>query len=304
MTMRIFSLDLIRCLAIVLLLVGHIALVLQNPIGKLFNIGGFYAVSPGGLAVTIFPVLSGLTIELQYGNRRMNFGRFMFRRIIRIYPVYYMCLLFSIIVFFVSKKCVLSAFINLGPEDIILSITGGYVFVGRWGGPFLRTSWFIGLIMVMYLLYPFLSKIIKKHPTRSIIILFIVSLLSRYLISRHGILPYRALEWFPLCRIFEFSLGIYLAHMIPGIPGVSPAPQGIFISIITLLGKLSFPLFLVHHPLLFMIRTMMSNGINTAASITVYLFVSILVSYIIYSIDNMIPKKNIFRMLGTAPLDP
>ena len=64
--MRFIGLDLVRCLAIALLLLAHIGYAIKSPIGNAFGLRNFYYVSFGGLAVTIFLILSGVVLELQY----------------------------------------------------------------------------------------------------------------------------------------------------------------------------------------------------------------------------------------------
>ncbi len=71
--MRSLLLDLIRSVAIILVLVAHIGQAFESPVGMFFGIPNFYYVSLGGLAVTIFLILSGLTLELSYGSRNMDF---------------------------------------------------------------------------------------------------------------------------------------------------------------------------------------------------------------------------------------
>ena len=75
----------------------------------------------------------------------------MIRRVVRIYPVYYLSLVLAIPVYFIQQHMALHWW------DIPLTLTGFYAFAGEWGGPFIATSWFLGLIVVMYSIYPALS---------------------------------------------------------------------------------------------------------------------------------------------------
>jgi peptidoglycan/LPS O-acetylase OafA/YrhL len=59
--MKFIGLDLIRCVAIVLLLLAHISQAINNPFGS-FDIPHFYHVSLGGGAVTIYLILSGIVL--------------------------------------------------------------------------------------------------------------------------------------------------------------------------------------------------------------------------------------------------
>lgn len=208
-------LDIIRIAAVTLLLIAHIGQTLNHPIGSAFGIRGFYHVSLGGLAVTLFLVLSGLALEL-HNRKHITYRDFIIKRILRIYPVYYLALIIGITLYFYEAfrngQSVISTLSVPGPWDILLSLFGA----GLWGGPFLPTSWFIGLIMAMYLVYPLLSYAVRQKPYTTILLTFVVSTFARFIPGQYQLLPHRPLDWFPLCRLFEFTLGIFLAHVING----------------------------------------------------------------------------------------
>ena len=297
--MRLMLLDCVRIAATVLVLVAHIGQTVGSPIGIFFGVEGFYYVSLGGLGVTIFLILSGLTLELRYGERDVHYLYFMLKRCVRIYPIYYLSLVlgFSIYVAGFYRETVTGALFTalstLHSSDVILSLTGFYAFAGEWGGPFVATSWFIGLIMTMYLLYPGLAWAIRRRSRTVTSVLLLISVLSRLVLGKYEILPTRPLDWFPLCRIFEFSLGIYLARIFAGstwqIPNFLSRPS----SFVRLLGELSFPLFLIHYPLRFTIPYLTSHGANLWCAILVFLVMSTILSAIVLTIDKCIPRRHI-----------
>lgn len=301
--MRFIGLDIFRCVAIALVLLAHIGLVLHWRIGEFFGIPNFYWVSLGGIGVTMFLILSGTVLELQYGNKNIRYLQFIAKRFLRIYPVYYLSLPIGIFVYFLhdyyNTGHLFARFSQLGIGDAVLSITGGYAFVGRWGGPFIATSWYIAVIISMYILYPFLSRQIEKRPNVSIIIFFFISFLSRLLLGKYEILAMYPLDWFPFCRIFEFSLGIYLAVILPkasfNIKYLEPS--GRLRSLVSCGSAISFPLFLVHYPLLFIINYLTRRGVNQVLAICLYLLVSLTVSWIILSIDKRFPRSLILRKI-------
>ncbi len=288
--MRYFTLDCIRCIAIILLLLGHISRKIHSPLGLHFGIQNFYYVTFGGLAVTIFLILSGASLEVNYGDRKIKYFLFLLKRFLRIYPVYYLSLIFGIFVFAIKSYQTTGDFFahfkKLHISHILLSLSGGFAYAGKWGGPFVGTSWFIALIMTMYIFYPFLSRQIKKNTIISISILFAISLLSRFILGSYKIIPMRPLDWFPLCRIFEFSLGIFLAGRFLNKETSSNLVELSFLeSFIKFISEISFPLFLVHYTLLDYIPYLMNKGISQLYSIIIFLIVSIAISYIILAID-------------------
>ncbi len=179
---------------------------------------------------------------------------------------------------------------NLNISDIFYTLTGTYVFIGQWGGPLVPMSWFLGLIISMYLLFPFLSSSISRKPHISICILLIVSVLARLILGHYNFLPYRPLDWFPLCRIFEFSIGIYLGIILKKSIWQSCNNMGGNIrNLVTFISELSFPLFLIHYPLK-QIITLLSQKIPVVFSIAIYLFVCIGISWGVMKLDILIQK--------------
>jgi peptidoglycan/LPS O-acetylase OafA/YrhL len=302
MTMtRSIILDAARCIAIVLLLLAHIGQTLRHPVGGFFGIPDFYCVSLGGLAVTLFLLISGTVLERQYGQKHIKYIQFIVKRCLRIYPVYYMSLPIGIVIFFLRSYYDtghwLESFSKLGIGDIVLTVSGGYAFAGQWGGPFVATSWFIALIMTMYLLFPFLSRAIKKRPASSFCLLLLISFLSRFILGRYDILPQRPLDWFPLCRIFEFSLGIYLAILLPKRWFNDPGPSLRSGSWISLISEISFPLFLAHYPLLSILRYLIVKGFHPALPICFFLLLSLTASWLILSIDRKLPRSLMMKKI-------
>lgn len=299
--MRFVLLDFVRVLAISMILFVHVVHRLGSPLSSFFGLPRFYYVSLGGIGVTIFLILSGLVLEINQSDRKkISYGNFVLKRVLRIYPIYYMSLAIGIGVYIASQiikgKLFNSIISEFNFTDLALSITGFYAFGEEWGGPFVPGSWFIGLIMVMYLFYPFISNNIRKNPNISIILLLIVSVVFRLIIGRSGFFSERALDWFPLCRIFEFSLGVYLARILPINTWQVLNSTSLKSSLVTFLSEISFPLFLVHtifsRPILN--KMVERNIFSLEISILIFLFVSIILSWLLLKLDKKIPRKSIF----------
>ena len=223
-------------------------------------------------------------------NKQLH--QFLVERCLRIYPVYYLSLLVGI-PFFILRSYyytgdALSGFSKLDLGDITLSITGFYAYAGKWGGPFVETSWFIGLIMTMYLFFIFLSPTIEKYPFISIGSLLLTSIISRIVVSRTGCLPVRPMDWFPLYKVFEFSLGIYLAKVLPRNIWLITGPLKRLTSSILVLSELSLPLFLVHQPLLPRIHYLMIKGLSPFLASAAFLSVSLIASWAAFTVNKKI----------------
>ncbi len=296
-------LDLARAGAIALLLVSHISETIGSSLGRFFGIPWFYPVSPGGVAVTIFLIVSGIVLELRYGGGNFRYFDFLLKRCLRIYPVYYIALFIGLSVYVYSAyrqtDTIHSLFSGLGPSDLILSVTGFYAFAGKWGGPFIGASWFVGLIIIMYTIYPILSRAIAKSPHTTIAVLLVISALSRILLGRYFwlLLPKRPIDWFPLCRVFEFSLGIYAAHVLrPSMWSALNSAKRTSV-LIAFVSRISFPLFLIHHPLCFMIPSLIQFGVHQSLAIFVFLLTSFLLSWLALGVDQHIPRRGILESI-------
>ncbi|MFH1531437.1 MAG: TrmO family methyltransferase [Pseudomonadota bacterium] len=301
---RVVTLDLLRVFAVVLLLLAHVGQELRHPLGKFFGIHNFYRVSLGGVAVTIFLILSGVALHLQYGNRRFRFSDFLAKRLLRIYPIYWMSLVVAVAATLLRSWLrngpLLEPLAKLHAADITLNLTGTYAFVGRWGGPFNGVSWFIGLILSMYLLYPLLAKMFRRHPHLSIVALAVLSVGVRLLVGKYKLLSMRPLDWFPLCRVFEFALGMYLVVLAKKIPWRLLSPPRRVGALIALLGNLTFPFFLVHYPVIFLVKHFHAQGLSKSRSVMLFLGISLALAVLVQLLDTRIPRPRILKWLGVG----
>ena len=292
--------DIIRCIAICLLLTAHICQEVESPLGGYFGFPGIYFISLGGLAVTLFLIVSGAALELTYSGA-VEYKNFFFKRLLRIYPVYYMSFFFAAAVLMVRSfhrtGTLTGAFAGITLNDVLWDLAGFRAFTGDWGGDILMTGWYIGLIMCLYAIYPVISHYITRHPHRSIVCLLVISFLSRWLLGKYPILPTRPIDWFPLCRVFEFALGIYTIRIVSKSclrKSFFPAQCRILIRFV---NAISFPLFLVHYPLLFLISFFLSRNLGMLPSIFNYLLISTLVAWFILIIDKRIPRTVVMKYL-------
>jgi peptidoglycan/LPS O-acetylase OafA/YrhL len=301
--MRNIGLDLLRCGAIVLLLLAHIGQSIGSPFGRSFGIPNFYHVSLGGLAVTIFLILSGVVLQLQYGHKSIDYPQFLAKRFLRIYPAYYLSIIFGFGVYCLRSQqeqgSIGAGLAKLGLGDLLLSLTGAYAFVGRWGGPFVGTSWFVALIMSMYLIFPLLRQAMQRWPHETIALLMGISILSRLLLGQYDFLPMRPLDWFPLCRIGEFGLGMYLVRVMPTMSWTNLTWLEPISPLISLISEISFPLFLIHYPFMFTIKFLIMKGVNQSVAIGFFLALTITLSWFLLILDRRIPRKALLEiMLG------
>jgi peptidoglycan/LPS O-acetylase OafA/YrhL len=275
----------LRALAIFLVIAAHVLLLTGILLPSTF-IARILRTDIGN-GVSLFLVLSGIALELKYGKKTVKYKYFIFKRLRHIYPIYWICLFFGVLIAafygYVITGNFFSQLQTIHISEWLCSILGMCSYFGYWGGVLLPTSWFIGLIIPLYFLYPFLSKWMRHKPHVMIGLTFVMSF-STYLLLREfktvlgGEWFYRA---FPLIRLFEFSFGIYLVNVLPASIWMlcNNSPQ-LLKKIFVQISYQSFPLFLIHFPLLFMF-SLLQNKFPTLVNIAIYVFVSVLMAKLI-----------------------
>lgn len=273
---RIAVFDMMRILAIILILVSHMNI--NYSFKFLFNnswAGNIFYLNLGNIGVLIFLCISGAAMELSKKpiDTGTSYLKFMYRRIVRLYPAYWMSLIFAILLKLYTNKHTMG--------NLFWQFSGFSAFNLQWGGPLNGVGWCIGLFVYLYLFFPVISKEIEKRPLIVILILFIVTMGSTYLLNStflNSKAPYAIFiaRWFPLCNFFYFCLGIYIVKY-----RLYPEWQD-QTGILSWLGKLTFYVFLFHYPIL--------NISGTAGKLT-YLAVVILISIAAMTIDEKIQKS-------------
>lgn len=116
-------------------------------------------------------------------------------------------------------------------------------------------------------------------------ILGLISVASRLTLGRYELLPRRPLDWFPLCRVFEFGLGVYLARQIP--PGFWNMLNGNrrIDCALRYMSDLTLPLFLVHWPIL---HTMKDLPVSDVVLLALVSTASLSVSACLLEIDKRV----------------
>jgi peptidoglycan/LPS O-acetylase OafA/YrhL len=177
--------------------------------------------------------------------------------------------------------------------DFMLALTGLNAFYGKWGGPLVWSSWFIGLIMTMYLSYPLIAQGLKRSPWLCMGLLFSISYVSRIVVADSEIFTGNQMHWFPLNRVFEFGAGIALEQLIPQSVLVSSNAGLLKLGFLPFWGDLSFPLFLIHDPLRRVMSWEPSAPLSSLSGVLVFIVASVL-----FSIAALKFNKRIKDMIG------
>lgn len=232
---RLYWIDSLRSIAIALVVIGHMAQILGQPWGAVIH-NHFFDLSIAKAGVVIFLFVSGLGLHLSQTRRPIAPLQFYIQRLWRIYPMYWMALAVGLILNQLRHEPVFGSW-----NEAILTVSGFCAFTGQWGCNF-PMGWFIGLILSLYCLYPLLAWAMRRHAGGALCVLFVISVSSRLIVESH--FTGYPLEWFPLCRVFEFGLGLYWAER--GIPGGVSSPRWV-----AFLSDISFPLYLLQYSFAF-----------------------------------------------------
>jgi peptidoglycan/LPS O-acetylase OafA/YrhL len=175
---------------------------------------------------------------------------------------------------------------------LALTLTGTCAFVGAWGCELVETSWFVGVIMSLYLVYPYLARWLTPRPLLGLSIIFCISAVTWLMFLEVAAISLRFpnfLYWFPPSRVFEFALGIVL-----GMKGTFQRWEPLFFpmakSSITYLSNLTFPAFLIHYPLLVLIVPFSKFG-GKLFAVAMYLTVTIVLSHVLLVADRVFQAR-------------
>ena len=298
---EIYSLHLLRILLSYLVVLVHYWQKVGNPKGGFFGMKEIYYVSLGGVAVSFFIFFSGLLLTRRGGE---TMWQFYLRRFAGIYRVYWASMLVNLFVMFVFietlglKDKIYENIRSVG--DIFIFLSGFMAFFGKWAGSMNSPSWFIGTIISLYILYPVVFEIVRRYKIFGVSLLFGTSLAARYFLTKWQLMPTRPMDWMPLSRVFEFGLGVYLK---PQIEYLKILEQNIsvwvgkyftgaywkfvgkiFAKSILLLSAISFPLFLVHYPVLNIIDYFRTTNVYVFAGI---ILASTLLAHITYTLSKI-----------------
>lgn len=156
----------------------------------------------GDFGVGIFFILSGACLQITSKFESLNFRNIIYfykRRALSIYPCYWIAFLFATLISFLWYKGMSLAKVS----NFFISLCGidGYLgFMIKKGGDFYQIGeWFLGCIIIIYLLFPLISYSFNKKPILSSLFwvglhLYLVNIMSK--------------NWFFLC-IPYFLLGMF-----------------------------------------------------------------------------------------------
>jgi len=229
---RIPVLDGIRALAMAMILICHLSMGNYFPKGLSKIDALFYTfTSSGRYGVDLFFVLSGFLISgvlLDSRAEQGYFRRFYWRRLLRIFPLYYSFLFF---LFFLAKFFPFVEFTN-SPEyrylaknqiwlwtclvNYFVAFKGEYLPLG------MSYLWFISVLVQFYLLWPFLVLLLSRRSLTWLLAALVpFALVLRIVLASMG-LSNMSIYHVTFCRIDAFAIGSLIAVLYRTKDGLQP----------------------------------------------------------------------------------
>ena len=198
------EIDTLRIISI-LIVVFLIHIPLSYAYNFYFDLGQFemFLVNNVGIFVSMgsFVFVSGFGLYLNPNNRSLNTPKklltFIKKRFIRIFPLYWIAIVFFVV--FVGYE-------NIDPLYLLFHFLGMQMIVAPYFGPPMLTLWFIGIIVIYYLIYIILNSLgsIKLIIPVSVAIFFFFVFLRGFF----GLVEDRFFYYY-----FLFIAGIVASHL-------------------------------------------------------------------------------------------
>ena len=281
---RIFYLDLIRALAALLIVLTHFNAHLREHGGGYVLTFEPFGIYLGALGVSLFLIISGAALTFTY-RRPIDLKRFYWKRFLNIYPMFWTAWVLGTLSLFLVTN---GRPPNAGPlRSFIFTLLGidglaqGFYFHTM----YLLGEWFLGFILLYYVVFPPLLWAIDRFPVITGVVLLVVYVATIVIMSRY--FPDYPSAAVLTTRLPELAFGSYVvlyirrihwATVLPAaavlaasamFPGRIPEDVGTTIvgisvflilvmagryvaiqpvrALVSLIATYSYPIFLVHH---------------------------------------------------------
>lgn len=283
---RIYYLDLIRVVALIIVIIGHYNFHINYeqingqmifdfiPMDNLRKIG-----------VSLFIIISGAVLMKTY-ETNFNLKTYFIKRFLSIYPIFWTGYIIAFLFNFYLYKDINEyspgwTFILtiIGMDGYLYNVIPNFYLVGEW---------FLGFILLFYIIFPILRKYVIEKPVLLGIVTSVLYILSIYMNS-NGLNPLGRSDIFS--RLPEFLFGMYFIYYIKR----SKLPLFIISSLVTVYLTFStIPINIILHTTILGMSTFLSlvfigeyiNNLrvkNLTLLISKYSFPALLINQIIMS---------------------
>ncbi|MCM1263319.1 MAG: acyltransferase [Butyrivibrio sp.] len=201
---RVLYLDLIRIICFLMVTAFHFSDTAKayaiNADVELYQ--GIVRIVWGPIAVSCFFMVSGASLIYRYGQEEFSLKEFYKKRFFGLYPLFWLAYLFAFLDFFYRAKSMPTA-----PKiNFLLSVIAMDGYFSDWIPTFyLIGEWFLGVIVVLYLLFPLYRVVMRKCKYVLPAVFFIASVVLLY----YNPFPI-VIEKNPIMCSMYFTLGMML----------------------------------------------------------------------------------------------
>lgn len=226
MFQRIFYLDFIRTIATILIVVYHLSVALTTfsitvPIPRFdSHANGTY----GHLGVALFFIISGAALMYNY-KKNLDVTPLLKKRFVSLFPMFwltYICYRLYLNVFMHIRAAQIPKwryiFTVVGMDGYLASITPTFYLLGEW---------FLGCIILLYLLFPLLRCLLKKYPKQLPIAIVIGYLVLLFFDPFPNMIQDRNF----LFRIVDVLFGMYFVTYVRNVPGKAATVAAIVLAV-------------------------------------------------------------------------
>lgn len=288
-TKRLIEIDILKC-SILLILLCHLPFFVNFSFDNYPSLkAGFWAPTFAYIGLTMFIFASGYTLASRYKSleTKEDITRYFKRRITRIYPIWWIGLLLEFVIFGIFH-------INPNPYTENFSSFMGlmYQLIGAHG--FFKADvevggghidWFIGTILVYYIVYAIIAKYARDD-----IDIFIISLGIYIVCDMYHILDFRFYLYYPVFLLGIFAgkynlLNITHSYFIR----IPHRVQGV----IYYIAQSSYAVYVIHQPLLSVVKYLNNKfGITRPMEVFIVFIASLIVIMIGYHIQKWVSGFN------------
>ena len=231
---RIFYLDLIRALAALLIVLAHFNYHLDERGGGYVLTRQPFGISVGPLGVSLFLIISGAALTLTY-RRPINLKRFYWKRFLNIYPMFWTAWVLGTLYYFLIFN---GRPPNAAPaKSFIFTLLGidGLAAAFGWPTMYLLGEWFLGFILLYYLVFPVLLWAIDRFPVVTGVVL-LVAYAATVFIMQHYFGGYRS-AMILTTRLPELAFGSYFVRYVRRVHWVTVIPAAAVLAVSAMLPE-------------------------------------------------------------------
>lgn len=223
---RLFYLDFIRALATLIIVLTHF----NNPY---LAEGGYlltnmpFGIYVGGLGVSLFLAISGAALTYTY-RRPYSLRTFYWKRAKGIYPMFWTAWIIAFIYLFISSGGIAPG--NPPLRNFIFTILGmdGLAANFQIHTAYILGEWFLGFILIFYLVFPLLLWGVDEHPVITGILGGGIYLVSFFVFSHYPGLPTAVLL---STRLPELLFGMYFTKYVRRVHWTVIFPAGAILAV-------------------------------------------------------------------------